>query len=355
VIAGKTTQKMRTTITNFPCGAGLLCFGAAIAEGRGRCDPGVCCSTVSWGVPGQDTCPPPRVISSKCRHQQICIVGRGVTTLDCDTSLAGVQTNCQVPCGATTTLRLCTTSDASLGPFTFTLDGQSFGPTADTCHDFTVGPITSTTTFTGTVTDRDGCAKPASVTLTTTALATPVLSAGTPDCSGVVTFTVTNCDPTLTFTFQEVDCSTAAAIGAPQSGLGKCSATFTFPPGATDTTHCVRVTASNGNAACDKTAQASVLIRAAVTATLTVQGTPVCDGVVTLLATAGGGQAPFTFQFNGATGAVSGTGNTRTIVIQPQLDDACRSVTVTVTDARGCAATSAAVSFRQCVTTTFNC
>jgi hypothetical protein len=86
-----------------------------------------------------------------------------------------------------------------------------------------------------------------------------------------------------------------------------------------------------------------------------VQGTPGCDGVVTLLATAGGGQAPFTFQFNGASGAVSGTGNTRTIVIQPQLNDACRSVTVTVRDARGCAATSAAVSFRQCVTTTFNC
>jgi hypothetical protein len=193
------------------------------------------------------------------------------------------------------------------------------------------------------------------VTLTTAALAKPVLSAGTPDCSGVVTFTVTNCDPNLTFTFQEVDCSTGAAIGPPQSGLGRCSATFTFPPGATDTTHCVRVTASNGNAACDKTAQASVLIRAAVTATLTVQGTPGCDGVVTLLATAGGGEAPFTFQFNGVSGDVSGTGNTRTIIIQPQLNDACRSVTVTVRDARGCAATSAAVSFRQCVTTTFNC
>src|SRR5918993_1027212 len=50
-IAGKTTQVMTATIQNYPCGAGLLCFGAAGQDDRGRCDAGVCCSTISWGVP----------------------------------------------------------------------------------------------------------------------------------------------------------------------------------------------------------------------------------------------------------------------------------------------------------------
>src|SRR5262249_29525364 len=204
---------------------------------------------ISWNVKASDPCPdttPP--IKSKCRHQQVCIVGRGRTTLDCDTSASGVQTNCTVQCGSTTTLRLCTTSDASFAPFTFTLNGQSFGPTPATCHDFTVGPITSTTSFTGTVTDKDGCAKSASVTLNTSAVATPQLSGAlNAGCTASATFTVANCDSNLTYTFQEVDCGTGTPIGSSQGGKGVCSATFTFTPGATDTTHCVRVTASNGS------------------------------------------------------------------------------------------------------------
>ena len=268
-----------------------------------------------------------------------------------------MDTTCAVQCGATTTLRLCTTSDAGSGPFTFALTSSPAvtisAPTGTgNCRTYTVGPITATTIFTGTVTDASGCAKSATVTLTTTPVAVPQLS-GALDagCTGAATFTVANCDPAITYTYQEVNCTTGAAIGASQGGLGDCSATFTFGPG----THCVRVTASNGSAACNQTATASVVIPAVVTATLAVQGTPGCDGVVTLLATAGGGVAPYTFAFSGATGTVSGTGNTRTIVIQPALTGACRSVTVTVTDSRGCSATSAAVTFSSCVTTTFNC
>src|SRR5215213_11099939 len=84
------------TIPNYPCGTGLVCFGAcgpgtdadtgqpdcSFPKGT-ACPPGQCCSTISWDVnPG---CPN-RIISSKCRHQQVCIQGRGGVTLDCDTS-----------------------------------------------------------------------------------------------------------------------------------------------------------------------------------------------------------------------------------------------------------------------------
>jgi hypothetical protein len=187
-IAGKTTQTMTGFIQNYPCGAGLVCFGSPTADGRKRCDPGQC-ATVSWTVPGQDTCPPAKQISSKCRHQRICIQGRGKTTLDCDTGTDGVQKTCDVDCGGTTTLRLCTTSGADLGPFTFTLDGQTAGPTKDTCHDFTVGPITATTDFTGTVTDASGCAKSAKVTLNVTPIAPEIAVSGADNCDGKLTLT----------------------------------------------------------------------------------------------------------------------------------------------------------------------
>lgn len=194
-IPGKTTQTMQATIPNFPCGAGLICFGTAGSLPDGgfdkgeRCPAGQCCTTVTWNVRPNEDCPVPvgREISSKCRHQQICIQGRGAVTLDCDTSASGVQTNCAVPCGSTATLRLCITNGP--GPFTFRLsDGQTFGPTNDLCHDFTVGPITQTTTFSGTVTDATGCTKSASATLTVAPIS-PVLNvSGQNNCNGVLSF-----------------------------------------------------------------------------------------------------------------------------------------------------------------------
>lgn len=187
---GPGTHDLIATIPDYPCGAGTVCFGEAgsgedggFAKGE-TCPTGKCCTVISWNVRPNDPCPLPYqdIIKSKCRAQRVCIVGRGTTTLDCDTSASGVQSNCPVECGSSTTLRLCTTNDASLGPFTFTLGGQSFGPTNDTCHDFTVGPITKDTTITGDVKSNDGCTKSASVTLTTSPITVSLDVSGGATC-----------------------------------------------------------------------------------------------------------------------------------------------------------------------------
>lgn len=343
-IPGKTTQTMTGTIANFPCGAGLVCFGLPGEEIRGRC--GAPCSTVSWTVPGQDTCPPTRFISSKCRHQQICIQGRGGATLDCDPSTTAVDTNCSVPCGGTATLRLCTNSPAAFGPFTFTLsDGQTFGPTSDTCHDFTVGPLAGNASFTGSITDNTGCTRSASVNLTVAAIAKPVVSAGTPDCDGNVDYSVDNCDGSLSYTWQEVDCGTGAPVGdLPGSG---CNLSVQWPKG---TTHCVVVTASNGQTSCDQTSDpVSVTIPSQVVLTL-AEPTSGCDGVVTFTATATGGTPPYTFTWRVNDVDQSETGNVFTV--QPLLNGTCRKIQVKAVDSNGCESDGARTKgISQCVET----
>jgi hypothetical protein len=344
-IDGKTTQTMTGTIQNYPCGVGLQCFGSASGNGRSRCAAGEC-STISWTVPGQDACPPARQISSKCRHQQICVQGRGNTTVDCDLSSTGGQTSCQVPCGGNATVRVCTTNPSSFGPFTFTLNGQSFGPSSDRCHDFTVSGITSNTTLTATVTDSSGCAKSTPVTLSSQLLSTPVLGASEPDCDGNVTYTIQDCNATLTYTYYEVDCASGDVIG---SALGTgCSLTRQWPLGST---HCVRATVSNGTAACNSDSNTVTSeIPAAVTVTL---GAPQagCSGVVTLTASAEGGVGPYTFRWSVGGNQQSESGDALTL--QPQLDGTCRTVRVRAIDSRDCESASTDVrSFSQCVVTT---
>ena len=200
---------MTGILEDFPCGAGLVCFGQ---EGvtRGKCDPGTC-STVAWSTnqgaadcESPDESPP----GGQCRHQQICIQGRGNTTLDCDLSTTAIEESCAVVCGTSTTLRLCTTSPVGLGPFTFTLSGGGVTYTPQTspdqCAEFLVGPITATTVFTGTVTDRTGCARSDSVTLTTTQPAASIAVAGNTNCNGVLTLTASVAGSTgCSFTWTE--------------------------------------------------------------------------------------------------------------------------------------------------------
>lgn len=248
-VDAKSDKEYTVTIPNYPCGTGLLCFGAAGPEADGGfpkgapCPAGQCCTTISWDV--NAGCPT-RVLSSKCRHQQVCIQGRGATTLDCNTSSNGVQQNCQVACGSSTTLRACTTNSAGLGPFTYrlssdpnsTADDVVFGPTNDVCHDFNVGPITETKTFTVTITDKDGCAKSDSVTLTTEPITVSLGVSGNGSCnSGALTFTATPASANCTYLFK-VDGTTVQNTS---------SNTYNYPADPDGNCHTVSVVRTCGN------------------------------------------------------------------------------------------------------------
>jgi hypothetical protein len=253
-IAANFDGNVTVTIANYPCGSGLVCFGVAgsapdggFAKGE-NCPTGQCCSTITWNVKASDPCPDTtRQISSKCRHQQICIQGRGITTVDCDLGTSGNQTSCAVPCGSTATVRVCTTNSATLGPFRFQLDGQSFGPTAATCHDFTVGPITENTTFTATVTDASGCARTAQVTLTTSAISPTLSVSGEGACDGVLTFSTSvegfsGC--TFTYTIDGMSVADANAAGAEATVNADGTLTFRWLDG---NCHTVAVAAACGD------------------------------------------------------------------------------------------------------------
>jgi TAT (twin-arginine translocation) pathway signal sequence len=231
------------TIPNYPCGAGLVCFGAKGPEADGgfpkgsACPTGQCCTTVSWNVVEHDPCPDPKgVIKSKCRHQQICIQGRGHTTIACPAA------GCDVQCGGSTQLTVCTTEPDSVGPFTFQLLSggvvvDSFGPTTDKCHTFTVSP-TADTTYTGCVIatgDDPDCTK----------------------CSGPVTVHVTNITVTLAVTGNEACNTGALTVTASPAGCtsyeffvdgvskqNSASNTFSYSPNPDTLCHTVSVTTS---------------------------------------------------------------------------------------------------------------
>jgi hypothetical protein len=359
-IAPNFNDFVTVTIPNYPCGAGSVCFGAAgsgidggFAKGE-TCPTGQCCTIISWNVVANDPCPQPHsdIIKSKCRAQQVCIVGRGSTTLDCNTTLNGVQNDCTVPCGQSTTVRLCTGSAASFGPFKFDLsDGQTFTG-AGPCHDFTVGPVTGNVTLTGTVTDNTGCARAsASITLRSQAVASALVTAGAPDCDGKVHYTISNCDANASYSWQEVTCGTSTTIGN-STAIANCSAGFdiTWPKGST---HCILVTASLAAGACVATSQEiSATIPSAVILTLDAP-TGGCNGVLTFTAHASGGVGPYTFTWRKDGVDQAGTGNTFTY--GPVLDGACHEIQVKVVDSKGCPGDGARTrTVSQCVTTTSN-
>jgi hypothetical protein len=192
---------------------------------RGKCPAGTC-TTVSWNTsPGSAGCEEPDASppGGQCRHQGICIQGRGETILTCETE------DCEIDCGTETTLTLCTTGGAP--EFTFNLlecataacvvaDGTVIDPDEEDpfedddgniCHTYTVGPLSGDTTFKGTVTDGTGCAKDDSVTVTTADI-TPVITINEADaCSGVLTISAVSGGVACGTVAWEIDGVAAAA------------------------------------------------------------------------------------------------------------------------------------------------
>jgi hypothetical protein len=180
------------TIPNFPCNSGVVCFGEPGVT-RGKCDAGEC-TTISWNTsPGNAGCTladqsPP---GGQCRHQQVCIVGFGAS-LEC-------AAGCEVACGGSATLRACAVGPADRGPYTLTVagdDGSSqsqstLGDESGTaCLDFTVNPTKSpVTTYTLTVTDKNGCTRTATATVNVTPTTVAIAAPTTPPCNGVLVYT----------------------------------------------------------------------------------------------------------------------------------------------------------------------
>jgi hypothetical protein len=339
------------TIPNYPCGAGLVCFGAAgsgedggFAKGE-TCPTGECCTIISWNVRANDGCPQDHddIIKSKCRAQQVCIQGRAAT-LEC-------IDNCEPTCGGTATLEMCV--EGGEAPFTFVLsrdDGgadQTFGPTNDTCHSFEV-TVTETTTFTGTVTDSGSppCADDTNeVTLNVTPVDAPDFTFSEPDCDGNVTLTVVDCDTSLDYTFTEINCATDAVIGTLGTG---CEITVPLDDG----DHCIVLRAENDAGCFAETEKTVPGFPGLATVTLDYDQVD-CGGVLTFTAEASGGEGPFEFTF-AVDGSPVQSGTSNTFSYGPNLDGQCHTVSCAIEDTgTGCPGSNiASKDVSQCVVTT---
>lgn len=243
--------------------------------------------------------------------------------------------------------------------YTFTVSGPggfTATKTGTTPQCFTI-PAPTSGTYTLTVTDSNGCTRTASTTVTVNNLTTPTLTkVSGPSCDGTTVFQVALCPPQAGASYSFSTCSGAALSGTYDPAT--CRYTVKLPQGQTT---CVMVTVSNGNAACNKTAQVSVPVplKLAVGAP-TVANAP-CNGIVTFQASASGGSGAYSYRYklNGGT-AVAGVGASgNQFIAMPTLvnggiNTACQTLEVTVTDGAGCSA-RASVTFSQCVSTTLGC
>ena len=424
-----TTQTMYAFLGNLSCDFASECYPGTViafqtANNQGDSEN---CSVPLTKYPG-----------GQCRRQEVCIIGFDAD-LTCSTVGCGgaPSDGCTVPCGGILYLQASAVGGTvgSNGTYRYVVtapDGEAFDSGAGQGGSFCF-TITNPTsgTYTLQAFDSNGCVRTDTTGVTVVEIPAPVLVAGTPDCAGTATFSVTNCDPSLTYTYESAD-----GAPSPQSGVGLCSATFSFPQDGAD--HSVTCTASNGDPACDQTDSASVHINTPVTvdlaaggpdcagtATFTVTacdpsltytyssatGTPTtstsglglcevtytfpqdgadhtvtvtasngitacdqsdsatvhvntpitvvlgnpvsdCSGDVTLTAEASGGSGSgYTFEWS-VNGVPQESVTGETLFLLPQLDGECREVTVTATDDAGCVSDPDSVSFSQCVETT---
>jgi hypothetical protein len=373
-------REYEVTIPGYPCGAGNVCFGAAgsgedggFAKGE-TCPTGKCCTVISWNVRPNDGCPQPHgdIIKSKCRAQQVCIQSFGISATCADSSCAARSlTNgcCTVPCGGSLNVKVTASGQSAGTPCTsLTISVKRPGDMSFTnvtlnssgCY-VDSSPVQGTYTFRAT--DCHGCFRETTLAVCVQTIATPTLTKGTTNCSGVTTFTVSPCPPAsgVSYTLQQVDCTTGDPVATPtitnvSYNAITCTFTATLPQGQTT---CVRVKASNGNADCDVFSSAvSVAVPAALAIAAPIQSDNLCSGIVTFNPGAvSGGAGPFTYAFSFDNGAFV-TGATyvyHPTLVNGGLDTSCHSLKVRVTDANGCTATSPAKTFSQCISTTTGC
>jgi hypothetical protein len=210
-LTGKSTQTVTATIAGYPCGAGDVTFGGALPSNydKGPCpDASKPCAGLSWETPGfSGTCGPSGTASaspSKCRFQQIRIIGRGANLTCVD--------GCTPGCGGVSTLRVSASGGSA--PYTFSLAPGGQTKTGTTSATFAV-TSTATTTYTATVNFGDGCTRSVTTTINVTP-ATASISASSPGtCSSAsasdVTFTATPNSGTFTWT---VNGTAQAATGS---------------------------------------------------------------------------------------------------------------------------------------------
>lgn len=253
------TTTMYGVIKGFPCNGELVCLGSPGVT-RGKCAANTCV-TIAWTTSTggadcgtADQSPP----GGQCRHQQICVQGFGAT-LECVGSDCSTVGTCAATCGGS--LKLLATVAGGTSPYTYSLSGddgttQNFGPNAATTHCFTVTPTQASTVYTLTITDKNGCFRTATATVTTTPISVTLDVSGNTGCTdaSAVVFTATP-SGLANYVFKVDGVSK-------QSGTGN---TYTYPAHADNACHTVSVTVTNSGGC---TASASKHITQCITSTV---------------------------------------------------------------------------------------
>ena len=348
-ISGNGTSKfMYAALGTLPCNFGTECYaGSVVAFQTAQNQSDTACAGPITKYPG-----------GQCRRQEICIYGF-------DAALA-CSANCQPDCGGTATLTASVETEpvaAGQTPFTYVLSvtgqpDQTYGPTADTSHAFSVTVATSVSCTLKVYDSRKGanCFRSAGPVALDANPITITSSGGTPPtcAGGNSTLTASaNGSGSITYTFSEG----ATTLGSVTSSTGTGSIPVLLGPGS----HTINVVASNGSCSDDDSFQ--ITVPQPVTHTLELSGQGNCNGQLTFNSVASGGNGSFIFTWkingNTVTSGVSTNGNTSSLSYGPVLDGQCHAVSVTCADTGPCPSTSGpngsdtlTTSISQCVGTT---